>query len=988
MTRLRFILCMLCCWAIHLQAQVTLSGVVTDSSNGEAVEFATVTLHPGEQWCMTDREGTFTIKANSLAKSLLRVTCVGYEPVEVPLDQAASRDTLRLSMRPSSLQLEQVIVTAQRKSENATTSYLIDRQALDNQQIVNVSDIMTLLPGGKTVNSSLITDQRIALRAESGEKGNAAFGTAIEVDGQRLQNNAEVGETTSASTRTVSSTNVESIEVVPGIPSVEYGDLSNGIVKVRTKRGRTPWEVALSTNPYTKQVGVSKGFDLSHGVINASFEHTRSYSNLASPHTAYQRNSLSLNYNTSTTVAARPLMVNVKAEGNLGGYNNEADPDQFVDTYTKVRDRVFRGSLQADWNLDRAALADLSLQADVSVADKRRTSNVNASSSSSQAQIHALETGYYLATEYDENPEAPIVLGPTGYWYVKSQHDNKPMSLQFKVKARWNQQGSVINNRIMAGAEWSATGNNGRGLYYDDMRYAPTWREYRYDKLPWMHNVALYAEDRFTLTTNEQGGLFQVVAGVRADVTHISRSEYGTVSSLSPRVNLKYSLWQHRTDSWLEGMSVYCGWGKSVKLPSFEVLYPQPSYADRLAFVPGSTADNRVFYAYSVTPFRSIANSSLKWQYAHQLEMGVEARTRVATVSLGAFFSRTYRPYLNTSVYTPFSYSFTSQASLEQDFPISSGNRIYQIDRQTGVVTVSDRTGQVSPQVLPNVVRNTFNANSTYTNGSPISRSGLDWVIDFAQIEALRTSVRYDGSYYHYHGVEHTLIAAQPTGAQWMSDGVTPYQYVGYYQGTALGSGNAMATVPNGSRSDVVNSNVTVVTHIPAIRLIISLRLESTLYDCRRSLSQGKNGASRGYVLADPADYFGTPYTGKERDCYVALWPEFYTTWDQPDVPQPFAERFTWARDHDTDLFNELAQLVVKTNYNYNLNPDRISAYLSGNINITKEIGDHINISFLANNFWNSMARIKSRQTGLRSTIYNSGYIPPFYYGISMRVKL
>ena len=988
MTRLRFILCMLCCWAIHLQAQVTLSGVVTDSSNGEAVEFATVTLHPGEQWCMTDREGAFTIKANSLAKSLLRVTCVGYEPVEVPLDQAASRDTLRLSMRPSSLQLEQVIVTAQRKSENATTSYLIDRQALDNQQIVNVSDIMTLLPGGKTVNSSLITDQRIALRAESGEKGNAAFGTAIEVDGQRLQNNAEVGETTSASTRTVSSTNVESIEVVPGIPSVEYGDLSNGIVKVRTKRGRTPWEVALSTNPYTKQVGVSKGFDLSHGVINASFEHTRSYSNLASPHTAYQRNSLSLNYNTSTTVAARPLMVNVKAEGNLGGYNNEADPDQFVDTYTKVRDRVFRGSLQADWNLDRAALADLSLQADVSLADKRRTSNVNASSSSSQAQIHALEAGYYLATEYDENPEAPIVLGPTGYWYVKSQHDNKPMSLQFKVKARWNQQGSLINNRIMAGAEWSATGNNGRGLYYDDMRYAPTWREYRYDKLPWMHNVALYAEDRFTLTTNEQGGLFQVVAGVRADVTHISRSEYGTVSSLSPRVNLKYSLWQHRTDSWLEGMSVYCGWGKSVKLPSFEVLYPQPSYADRLAFVPGSTADNRVFYAYSVTPFRSIANSSLKWQYAHQLEIGVEARTRVATVSLGAFFSRTYRPYLNTSVYTPFSYSFTSQASLEQDFPISSGNRIYQIDRQTGVVTVSDRTGQVSPQVLPNVVRNTFNANSTYTNGSPISRSGLDWVIDFAQIEGLRTSVRYDGSYYHYHGVEHTLIAAQPTGAQWMSDGVTPYQYVGYYQGTALGGGNAMATVPNGSRSDVVNSNVTVVTHIPAIRLIISLRLESTLYDCRRSLSQGKNGASRGYVLADPADYFGTPYTGKERDCYVALWPEYYTTWDQPDVPQPFAERFTWARDHDTDLFNELAQLVVKTNYNYNLNPDRISAYLSGNINITKEIGDHINISFLANNFWNSMARIKSRQTGLRGTIYNSGYIPPFYYGISMRVKL
>lgn len=988
MSRSLAILWLLCCLVLPVHAQALLHGVVTDSGNGGPVEFATMTLLPGEQWCMTDTQGAFTMRALGTGKMTLRVTCVGYESIEVTLDGASSRDTLRLAMHPTNLLLGQVIVTAQRKTENATTSYLIDRQALDNQQIVNVSDVLTLLPGGKTVNSTLINDQRIALRAIAGEKGNAAFGTAIDVDGGRLQNNAELGETSSASTRTISSTNVASIEVVPGIPSVEYGDLSNGIVKVKTKRGHTPWEVALSTNPYTKQVGVIKGFDLSSGVINASVEHTRSYSNLASPHTAYQRNSLTLNYNTTCQLAHRPLMLNMKVEGNLGGYSNEADPDQFVDTYTRVRDRVFRGSLEADWNPDRRGLANISLRADISLADKQRTSNANANSSSAQAQIHAREAGYYIATDYEQDPEAPIIMGPTGYWYVKSLVDNKPVSLQVKAKARWNQRGGNMNNRIMAGAEWTATGNNGRGHYYENMRYAPSWREYRYDELPWMHNVALYAEDRFSLATSEHGGELLLTAGVRADVTHIPHSEYGTVSSWSPRLNAKYTLWKQRTDWWVEGLNAYCGWGKSVKLPSFEVLYPQPSYADRLAFVPGSTSDNRVYYAYSVTPFKSITNPSLKWQYAHQLEMGIEATTRVATISLGAFFAKTHRPYLQTSVYTPFSYRFTSQSALEQDFPIASGDRIYQIDRQTGIVTVSDRTGEVSPQVLDGVLRNTFNTASTCVNGSTISRSGLDWVIDFSQIEALRTSVRLDGSYYHYHGVEHTLIAAQPTGAQWMSDGVTPYQYVGYYEGTALGGGSAVATVPNGSTSDVVNSNLTIVTHIPAIRLIISLRLESTLYDARRSLSQGTSGATRGYVLDNPADYFGEPYTGKERDCYVAVWPEYYTTWEQPDVPQPFAERFIWARDHDADLFNELSQLVVKTNYNYNLNPDRISAYLSGNLNITKEIGDHVSVSFLANNFWNSMARVKSRQTELRTTIYNAGYIPPFYYGVSMRVKL
>ena len=47
----------------------------------------------------------------------------------------------------------------------------------------------------------------------------------------------------------------------------------------------------------------------------------------------------------------------------------------------------------------------------------------------------------------------------------------------------------------MLGGEYNGSGNNGKGLYYDDMRYAPTWRPYRYDELPFMHNYAVYMED-------------------------------------------------------------------------------------------------------------------------------------------------------------------------------------------------------------------------------------------------------------------------------------------------------------------------------------------------------------------------------------------------------------------------------------------------------------------------------------------------------------
>lgn len=967
----------------------SVSGRVISRTDGRPVEYATVYLGDNDLWAITDRQGNFTVRNVPQGQVQLKVQCLGYDTRRMGLRVDHNVTGLRIQLRESNLSLDEVVVTAKRKTEDATTSYIIDRAALDNQQIINLSDIMTLMPGGKTVNSSLMNDQRMALRSGDAEKGNASFGTAVEMDGQRVQNNAEMGETAGVSTRNISSTNIESVEVVPGIPSVEYGDLSNGIVKVNTRRGKTPYEVNFSTNPYTKQIAVSKGFNIGAGILNTSLEHTRSYSDQASPYTAYQRNTLALNYQQTFNQKHTPLRLNLNLNGNIGGYNSKADPDEFVDTYTKVRDHVVRGNFTLDWLLNQKWITNLHLSGNFSIADKLRTTYMNDNNSATQPQIHAREAGYFIATEYDEDPSAPIILGPTGYWYVKSFRDNKPVSYALKMKADWSRTWGRVKNKLLLGAEWTSTGNEGRGAYYEDMRYAPTWREYRYDELPYMNNYSFYGEEKFTLPTSRISSL-QIMAGLRSDVTSIRNSVYGTASSLSPRVNLKHVFWERRHDWFLSGLNVYGGWGKSVKLPSFEVLYPSPAYADRIAFTPGSTADNKAFYAYSVTPFTSQRNPDLRWQYNHQWELGAEVETSVATLSLAAFFTKMHNPYIRTSIFEPFTYLYTGQAALENDFPIAVANRQYSIDRQTGVVTVTDRTGAVAATTLSYKVRNTFQETPTYTNGSPIYRSGLDWILDFRRIPLLRTSVRLDGNFYHYHGVEHSLIASQPSGAMYMSDGETPYQYVGHYHGTAVyGSESvAYATVPNGSLKNTWNTNLTLTTHVPRIRLIVTLRIETTLYDYRHSLSEGIDGTSRGYVLDDPADNFGTPHNAAVRDRYVAIYPEYYSTWDRPGELIPFAEKFIWARYNDQDLYNDLAKLVVKTNYNYNLNPDQISAYVSANINITKEIGRHVSVSFLANNFLNSMAKVKSRQTGLRTTIYNGGYIPPFYYGLSVRLKL
>ena len=287
----------------------TFKGMVVDQKTGEPVEFATVLVKSTEQWSVTDEKGQFTISGISVAASKVEVASLGYVTVtrEIKFDKAVTEETFK--MAEDNLTLESAVVTAQENANSAATSRTIDKTALEHVQVMNVSDISSLLPGGATVNPSLTSDQQISLRAGKGESGSASFGTAVEVDGVRLSNNASFtssdlngrsGSVKGASTNNIASSNIESVEVITGVPSVEYGDMGTGVVKINTRKGKTPWQVTMSTSPRTKQVSLSKGFSLGKsrsgvnlGVLNASAEYTNSVSDPLSPYTSYDRKQLS-----------------------------------------------------------------------------------------------------------------------------------------------------------------------------------------------------------------------------------------------------------------------------------------------------------------------------------------------------------------------------------------------------------------------------------------------------------------------------------------------------------------------------------------------------------------------------------------------------------------------------------------------------------------------------------------------------------------------
>ncbi len=827
-----------------------------------------------------------------------------------------------------------------------------------------------------------MSDNRLSLRSATQEKGNASFGTAIEVDGMRLDNNAVTDETMAASTRTVSASNIESVEVVTGIPSVEYGDLSNGVVKVNTRKGKSPFIIEGKLNQHTRQIALNKGFDLGGklGILNTSLEHARSFSDAASPYTAYQRNILSLNYSNTFFQDVAPLTLSVGVTGNIGGYNSEADPDEELDDYKKVRDNVVRGNIHLQWLPGKSWLTNISLSGAFSLTDRKSESYTSTASASTQPYIHTREEGYFIAD-----------LSPTGYWYVLGYNDSKPASWSVKLKANNNIRFSVADkqwlSRLLVGVEYVGSKNYGRGTYYDDMRYTPTWREYRYDQLPAMNNLALYAEEKLSIPTTRLS-TFELTAGLRDDITLIGGSDYGTVSSLSPRVNSRYVFWRRQRKRWVNELVLHAGWGKSVKLPSFQVLYPSPSYADRLAFASTSTAENKSYYAYHTLPSQAMYNPDLQWQYTHQTDIGVEMDIKGTRINISAFHHKTFRSYMSTDIYTPMSYLYTPPSALN-GVGISVENRRFSVDRQTGIVTVSDATGTVADRQLTGIERRTYAVNDQYVNATPISRYGLEWIVDFAPIKALLTQIRLDGNYYYYKGIDDVLYADIPLGVNSNMTGNQLYQYVGYYRGSNVTSTNysANAAIANGSLSRQLNLNLTLTTHIPRIRLIVSARIESSLYNYRRQLSEFSDG-TRGIILENSSDYFGKPYDGTTENKYIALYPEYYSTWDNPNELIPFAEKFLWAKDNDQALYNDLAKLVVRSNYPYVMNPNRLSSYYSANLSVTKEIGDHVSVSFYANNFFNTMKKVHSSQTDLETSLFSSGYVPSYYYGLSLRLKI
>lgn len=100
---------LLVCLNAWSQQPVTVSGTVVSHANGRPL--SGVSISGGGQTVVTNDDGFFQLKADSLLKAV-NVSHVGYYSQHLALSDANTQHQLSIRLRPTSIQLKEVLVVA------------------------------------------------------------------------------------------------------------------------------------------------------------------------------------------------------------------------------------------------------------------------------------------------------------------------------------------------------------------------------------------------------------------------------------------------------------------------------------------------------------------------------------------------------------------------------------------------------------------------------------------------------------------------------------------------------------------------------------------------------------------------------------------------------------------------------------------------------------------------------------------------------------
>jgi hypothetical protein len=638
----------------------SINGRVNDASSNQPLVGVRITLEGTRSMTVTDSLGQFHIGSAAAGPQVLRAQRIGFAPsridIVVPTQGSLSRDIL---MARHALELKGVEVVADPMSRargELGTASVIEQEAIKNQMAASVAGVLELLPGVPLQAPGLDNVQQISLRSVPTSLGDpnstnrsaenlAAFGTLVILDGVPLSNNANLQSVGTRSDlsfsssagggidlRKIPASTLERIEVIRGVPSARYGDLTQGAVIIDTRAGVVDPAIALRFDARTTETSFVGGARLGANqtaTLTADFARTRVPTGT--------RNDQATRF--STQLAHRAFF----------GRANQSDPiandassdarlvlDTRVDLNRLIDDRPEQSSLPGLESRARDVGARISERARLLIGANSRfefTGAFERAKQNSFARGNQLRGAIPVTNRVTPGRAIGGYLG--GVYNARVDVEGEPMVIYARGEFLNRRDALGLSHELRLGTELRRESNNGKGFQFDIARPSGSTfngvrgfdRPRSFSSIPAVPTTAFYLDDKMSRDLGN-GVLLNVQAGLRGDLMHRGTTWASGVRDgvIQPRLNAELA-----PTSWLR---LRAGVGRLAKMPSIADLFPSPEYFDviNVNFFANEPSERLAVLTTSVF---DPTNPNLGYSIADKAEAGFEMRLGSSGANLG-----------------------------------------------------------------------------------------------------------------------------------------------------------------------------------------------------------------------------------------------------------------------------------------------------------------------------------------------------------------
>ena len=772
-----------------------ISGVVMSASDHQPASFAVIGIDKLNLRTICDIDGHFSLAKVPAGEHILGISCLGFNPKQYRVRVQRNMDvTIKLAV--SSVSLPELEVMARRTKHDKV---VVDEAAIEYIQPTSLADVLLLLPGNVYKENDMSGFSQISSR-QVGTDANTSLGMAImtdgapeSTDGMRSQmvgvtdnstegrGDSEIRERTGMNQgvdmRYLSTDHIQSVEFTRGISSARYGNLSSGMIQVKSKHGVTPLRIRAKADLKNKLVYAGKGFKLSDeaGTLHVGADFLNSMADVREVKDKFSRFTAQAYYKNQLKWDDTKLDIDAKLSQTISMNKMKTDEliEEFDESYKADYSKtamLLKGNLTTGSNwLDKL---EFMLSSDVTFDKISRHKMVLSGSGPLNVPLAKEEgehEGIYLPTKYYSD------------FYI----DNIPVNLftQLNATSRF-QLAKPLSLNLLYGLEYRRTKNKGDGAVIKDetrppfpydnsyMRPRPNWQ------IPALSVGAAYLQADWLYSFNDDT-MLKLSAGGRVTRMFNLDDEYALAGKYlaEPRINSSFTFGNKVKHSFR------VGYGLENKLPTLDYLYPDKLYKD---FYMMNAYNNNPEYRRLITytNIYDVANKDIQANKNKKIEVGYDLVIGGFDFSVTAFYEKSNSGFEYFTVYNPLTYDLYSQ--------VRPG------------VDVTNHVPQKEDYIKESYSK--FTTSSRVMNSKKTIKKGLEYRIIFPQIEPLYTRIELNGAYYKTN-YGSALDEYYYPKAQYAN---RPYPFVGIYKNDPQNEYHRF------------NTNIWMNTHIPKYKLIFT----------------------------------------------------------------------------------------------------------------------------------------------------------------------